>query len=107
MLTGGVAPLYWRFLGGLVSVSASSVILSSLLWLKNTVGQMMASISPSKTSCIVSSLLMCPTSSGVLAGLVGDFSADSTYSESPPLPPKLDVDVISLSGSAGGLGDAI
>ena len=42
----------------------------------------------------------------MLADLVDEFLVDSTYSEFPPLPPKLDVDVKSLSGLAGDLGDS-
>ena len=78
VLTGGVAPLSWRFWGDLVLALASSGILNSSLWEKSNVGQTMVSISPSKTSCIVSSSLVCPSRSGVLAKLVGEFSADST-----------------------------
>ena len=71
--TGGVAPLSWRFLGGLVLASVSSRISSSSVREKTTVGRTMASISPSEISCIVSSSLMCPSRSGVLADLVGEF----------------------------------
>ena len=42
----------------------------------------------------------------MLADLVGEFLVDSTYSESLLLPPKLVVNVASLSGLSGGLGDA-
>ena len=43
----------------------------------------------------------------MLEGLVDEFSADSTYSESPSLPTILSANVMSLSGLAGGLGDAV
>ena len=39
--------------------------------------------------------------------LVGEFSGDSTYSESLLLSPKLASDMMSLSESAGGLGEEI
>ena len=58
------------------------------------------------TSYIVSSSLMCPVRSGVMAKLMGNFSADSKYSWSPSLPPKLAAGMMSISGSTGGLGDA-
>ena len=73
VLTGGMAPLSCRFLGGLVSASTSSIISNSLVWEIITVGRAMALISPSETSCIAFSLLMCPARFGVLAGLVGGF----------------------------------
>ena len=78
VLTGGMAPLFWWFSGGSVSLSASSVIPSSSVWEKNTVGCAIASSSSSATSCISSSLLVCTASSGVLAGLVSEVSSDST-----------------------------
>ena len=78
VLTGDVAPLYWRFWGRLVSSLASSGISSSSMWEKSTVGRLMASISPSKNLCIASSFLVCPTRSGVLSGLVSEFSANLT-----------------------------
>ena len=43
----------------------------------------------------------------MLDKLEGEFSVYSTYSESPSLPPKLAANLKSLSGYAGGLGDAI
>ena len=43
----------------------------------------------------------------MLDGLVGEFLSDLTSYESPSLPPILDTDVTSLSGSAGGLSDAV
>ena len=43
----------------------------------------------------------------MMASLVGEFSADSTWSESPSLPLKLAVNVTSLSGSTVRLGDAV
>ena len=49
MLTVGVVPLSWRFSGRSVSASASSGILSSLVWEKSTVGWTMSSNSPSET----------------------------------------------------------
>ena len=42
----------------------------------------------------------------MLAENKGEFLVKSTHSEKPSLPHKLADDVISLSGSAGGLGDA-
>ena len=104
--TGGVAPFSWRFSVRMVLASARSGILISLVWVKSTVGRMMASISPSETLCIISRYLLCTPRYGVLADLVDEFLVDSTYSEFPPLPPKLDVDVKSLSGLAGDLGDS-
>ena len=78
VLTGGVAPLSWRFSCWSVLALASSGILSLLVWEKSTVGRVMALISPSETSCIASSSLMCPVSSGVLEDILGEFLADST-----------------------------
>ena len=104
--TSGVLPLSWRFLVGLVLDSESSGILSSLVWVKSIVGRTMELIYSSDSSCIISSLLMCTTRSDILDDLVGKLLVDSTYSESPSLPPKLAADVISLSGFMGGLGDA-
>ena len=43
----------------------------------------------------------------MLTELEGEFSVDLTYYELLLLPPKLDTNVTSLSGLAGGLGDAI
>ena len=80
---------------------------SSSVWENSIVGKTMASISPSETSCIISSLLMFPVRSGVLAELKGEFLVDLTYSDSPLLPPKISADVTLLSGLAGGLGDTI
>ena len=71
MTIGGVEPLYWIFLVESVLASASSEIPSSLVCVKSTVGQTMASISISETSCIVSFSLMCPARFGVMAKLVG------------------------------------
>ena len=76
--TGGVAPLYWRFLGRLVSALENSGISSSSMWEKSTIDRMMELISPSETSCIASSLLMCPLRSCVLADLVVNVSAELT-----------------------------
>ena len=78
VLTGGVASLSWRFLGGLVSALAISGILSSLVWEKSTVGRAIASILSSATSCIYSSFLIRPARYGMMAGLKGEFLADST-----------------------------
>ena len=78
VLAGGVATLYWRFLGGSILVLASSGISSSLVLEKSTIGLTIALISPSKTSFIVSSYLMFPSRSGVLDELVGDFLANLT-----------------------------
>ena len=107
VLTSGVAPFSWRFSDRLVSALASSGIPRSSLWDKSTYGRIMASISPSKTSFIISSFLMCPVRSGVLAKLVGEFSADSTYSGSLSHHQKLAANVTSMSGLAGGLGGPI
>ena len=41
----------------------------------------------------------------MLSEIVGNLLVNSTYSELPSLPPKMAVDVMSLSGSAVGLGD--
>ena len=106
MPRSGMAPLSWWFLVRLVSALASSGILSLLVWVKSTVGQTIASISSTKTSCIVSSLLMCPERSGVMAEIMGEFLVDSTYSELPLLPSELVADLTSLSVLAGDLGDA-
>ena len=48
-----------------------------------------------------------PARYGVLYGIVGDFSADLTLSKLTSLPEKLAADVMSLSGLADGLGDAV
>ena len=80
VLTGGVSTLSWWFYVGSVSASASSGILILSVWEKITVGRAVASISPSKTSSIASSFLMCPARSYVLAGIVGDFSSNLTSS---------------------------
>ena len=77
-LTSGVAPLSWWFSGGSVSALASSRISNLSMREKSTVGHAIASSLPSVNSFISSSSLMCPTRSGVLDELVGDFSADST-----------------------------
>ena len=45
---------------------------------KSTVGHVGSTSLPSATLLISSSSLMCPASSGVLTGLVGDFLADLT-----------------------------
>ena len=70
--TGGMAPLSWRFWVGLVLASVISGISSSLVWVKITVGWMVTPISPSDTTCIISSSLMCPARSSVLDDLVGN-----------------------------------
>ena len=102
----GVAPFSWWFSVGLVLASASSVVLSSLVWVDSTVGRNMASVSPSVTSYIFFSLLVCPTRSGNMADLLGKFTVESTYSEMPSLPPKLSANLTPLSGSESNLGDA-
>ena len=94
--TGDVAPLSWKFLVSLVLASEIYGILSSSMWEKIIVGRTMDSTSPSETSCIVSSSLMCTARSG-----------DLKYSESPSLPTKLAADMTSLSGLADGLGGMI
>ena len=78
VLTGGVAPLSWCFSDGSVSAFSSSVISSSSMRDKSTVGCEIFTSSPSETSCISSSFLVCPAISDVLAGFMGEFSADST-----------------------------
>ena len=78
MLTGGVAPLFWWFSDGLVSALVSSGISISLVWEKITIGREIFSSSPSATSCISSSSMMCSARSSVLAGLVGGFLANLT-----------------------------
>ena len=78
VLNGRVAPLSWWFSGRSVSASSSSGILSSLIEEKGTVGHEIFLGSLSAILCISSSLLMCPARSGVLTGLVGDFSSDLT-----------------------------
>ena len=105
--TGGVAPLFWRFLVGLISESASSGISRFLVWEKSTVGKTMALIYPSETWCIVSSFLMCPVRSSILTKFEGEFLSDSKYSELLSLTPQLSAYMISLSGLACGLGDAL
>ena len=101
-----MATLSWRFSVGLVSLSARYGISSLLVWVKSTVGWMMAPISHSETSCISSSLLMCTARYSVLSKLVDEFLVYSKYSESPSLPPKLAANMLSLSGLAGGMGYA-
>ena len=76
VLTGGVEPLSWRVLVGSVLALASSVISSSLVWKKSTVVRTMELISPTETSCTISSSLMYPRMSGVLAYLEGEFLVD-------------------------------
>ena len=102
----GVAPLSQRFSVGSVSALAISADSISLVWVKITVDWTMALISISETLCIIYILLMCPARYGVMADLVGEFLVNSTYSESPLLPPELASDVKSLSGSAVNLGVA-
>ena len=94
--SSGVAPLSWWFSIGLVSELASSVVSSSLVWLKSTVGRTMVSIFPSDTSFIIFILLMCPERSGMMDQLLGVFLIGSTYSELWPLPPKMASGVMSL-----------
>ena len=76
--TGGVAPLSWRFLGGSILALTCSGNSISSIWEKSTVGRTMTYISPSDTSCIVSSSLVCPLRSGMLDKLAGEFLADPT-----------------------------
>ena len=47
---------------------------------------------------------MWPSTYGVLAKLMGNFSGDSTYSELPSISPELATNMTSLSGLAGHLG---
>ena len=77
--TDVVAPLSWRFLVGLISALISFGILSSSVWEKSNFGRMLALISPSETSCIISSSLVCTARSGVLADLKGKFFFYLTY----------------------------
>ena len=76
-----------------------------LVWVKIIIGQKLASVSPSDTSCIISSLLVCSVRYGAMFKIMGKFPVDLTYSELPSLAPKLASDVTSLSGSTGNLGD--
>ena len=75
-------------------------------WLKSSFGWEKSPRSTAATSCIFSSSPMCPENSGVLAELAGKFLGDSTYSESLSLSPELAAYVMSLLGSAVGLGVA-
>ena len=84
---------------------ASSGILSSLVWMKSTVGQTMASVSSTETLCIVSRSLICFARFGVMPELVGKFLDDLTYLESSSLRPKLASDVTLMSGLAVNLGN--
>ena len=106
MSNGGVVQLSWRFLVRFVLALVSSGISILLMWEKSSIGRTIVLISHTETSCIISTLMMCPLRFYMLAELEGEFLIDSTYSESPFLPPKLAADVTSLSGLAGGLGDA-
>ena len=65
--------LSWRFLVGSVLESAISIILMTLVWEKNTIGQTIVLISPTDNFGIIPSLLMCPASSIVFAKLEGKF----------------------------------
>ena len=82
----------------------SSVGLFSSVWVNSAVGLEIALISSFDNSCICSSSLICPPSSGVLAELVDDFLGDSTYYESPSLSSELATNVTSPSGSVGIIG---
>ena len=95
----------WQFLFRSVLVLVSSAVSSLSDWVESTTGNTMALISLSDTSCIVSSLLVCPARSGVMTDLVGKFLVDSTYSESPTLLPKQTDNEKSLLGLADNLGD--
>ena len=48
--SGGEVPLYWWFLAGVVSVSESSVVSSSLGWVKSAIGRTIELIYSSETS---------------------------------------------------------
>ena len=74
---------------GLISASARFIVLSSLLWVNSIVGLTMAPISPTYTSFIVSSFLICPERSGMMAELVGEFPVNLKYYDFLSLPPKL------------------
>ena len=50
---------------------------------------------------------MCPSSSGVLEELVGNFLGDSRYSKSLSLSTELAAEMTSISGLAGSLGVAV
>ena len=104
--SGGVAPLSWWFLVGLVLASASSRIYRLLMYVKSNIGKKMMSISSNNTSYIISILLMCPAGSAMMDELVKKFTVSSTYSELPSLPPKLAANGMLLSGLAGIMGDA-
>ena len=67
----------------------------------------MVSISSTKNSYIISSFMMCPARSGMMAKLVGEFSANLKYSESLSLPQNLVAKMTSLSGLAVKLGDVL
>ena len=75
------------------------------MWEKSTAGQTMQLVSPSDTLFFIPSSLVCPASSGVLADLMGEFLVEFRYSESSLLSPKMATNLMSLSGSAGGLSD--
>ena len=66
-------PFSWWFSDGVVSASAISVELISLDWVESTVGQAIATVSSSETSCIFLSYRIRYLSSGVLSNLVGKF----------------------------------
>ena len=101
---GGKAPLFRWFLARVVPSAASSVGSSLSGWVKSSVGRASVSISSSATLCICWSSWVRPSSSGMLAELVGKFSGDMAYSELPLLSPELAANMTSLSGSAGILG---
>ena len=106
MPSGVIAPLSHWFLVRSVLELESSVVLSSTGCVKSDVGRKMDFISSSETTCIIYSSLVCPARSGVMAIIMVEFPVSLTYSESPSPPPKLAVNVTSLSGSTGNLGVA-
>ena len=95
---GGKAPLSQWFSDGVVLLSVSSVGLILLVWLKISIGWVILLSSTSATLYICWISWMWPSSYGVLAKLVGEFSGESTYSELPSLSPELASDVTALSG---------
>ena len=104
--SGGLALLSHWFLVRSVLELERSIFLSSPGCVKSAVGRNMELISTSDTTCIIYSSLVCPVSSGVMDKIIVEFPVSLTYSESPSPPPKLAVNVKSLSGSTGNLGVA-
>ena len=76
--TGGKTPLSSWFLARVVLASTSSVELISLGWVKSAVGRAIVFIYSSETLCICWSYRTRPSSSGMLAKIMGKFLGDST-----------------------------